>query len=83
MKKNIHPDYHEITVRTPSGKTFKTRSTYGKEGDVLQLDIDPSSHPAWTGGSALVNENSGRIASFNSKFGAINFGGAKKEESAS
>ena len=60
MKPNIHPDYHEITVKTPQGKTFKTRSTYGKEGDTLQLDIDPSTHPAWTGGTAQLNKRDGR-----------------------
>ena len=27
------------------------KSTWGKENDVLKLDIDPKSHHAWTGGS--------------------------------
>ena len=34
------------------GTVFETRSTWGKEGDTLQLDIDPKVHPAWTGGNA-------------------------------
>ena len=33
MKKDIHPEYHEITVVMTDGSEFKTRSTYGKEGD--------------------------------------------------
>ena len=78
MKPKIHPDYHEITVRMTNGSTFKTRSTYGKAGDVLQLDIDPNTHPAWTGGGSVVNEKAGRIAAFNSKFGSL--GGSKKTE---
>ena len=49
MKKDIHPDYHMITVAMTDGTTYQTRSTYGKEGDTLQLDIDPKTHPAWTG----------------------------------
>jgi large subunit ribosomal protein L31 len=28
---------------------FTTRTTWGKKGDTLHLDIDPKSHPAWTG----------------------------------
>ena len=61
-----------------NGKTFKTRSTYGKSGDILQLDVDPNTHPAWTGGGSVINEKSGRIAAFNQKFGSI--GGSKKVE---
>ena len=40
MKEGIHPDYHEITVVMTDGTSYKTRSTYGKEGDTLRLDID-------------------------------------------
>ena len=61
MKKNIHPDYHEITVVMTDGTEFKTRSTMGKEGDVVRLDIDPASHPAWTGEkTAEMHTTSGR-----------------------
>lgn len=68
MKKNIHPDYHEITVKMTDGSTFQTYSTYGKKGEVLILDIDPKTHPAWTGGSAFVNEKVGKVAKFKTKF---------------
>lgn len=82
MKPKIHPDYHEITVKLPNGESFKTRSTYGKKGDTLQLDIDPSTHPAWTGGAAQLNKRDGRVAKFNQRFGGMNFSSstAKKEE---
>ena len=49
MKKDIHPDYHDITVVLTDGTEYKMRSTYGKAEDTLRLDIDPKSHPAWTG----------------------------------
>ena len=49
MKEGIHPDYHEITIVMTDGSTYPTRSTYGKAGDTLRLEIDPKSHPAWTG----------------------------------
>ena len=70
MKKETHPDYHFITVQMNDGSTFKTRSTYGAEGDTLVLDIDPTSHPAWTGGTQRVNEG-GRVAQFNKRFGGL------------
>jgi large subunit ribosomal protein L31 len=49
VRKDIHPDYHEITVVMTDGSTFKTRSTYGEAGTTLTLEIDPKVHPAWTG----------------------------------
>ena len=64
MKKDIHPKYHEINVIMTDGSTFKTRSTWGKEGDTLKLEIDSKSHPAWTGGKAGLNESEGQVARF-------------------
>ena len=68
MKKEIHPDYHEITVVMTDGTEFKTRSTWGKEGDVLKLDVDPKSHPAWTGGGIKLVDSSGQVAKFQKRF---------------
>ncbi|HYC05579.1 MAG TPA: 50S ribosomal protein L31 [Azospirillaceae bacterium] len=67
MKTDIHPDYHEITVVMTDGSSFKTRSTYGKAGDTLRLDIDPKTHPAWTGVQKLL-DTGGQIAKFNKRF---------------
>ena len=67
MKAKIHPDYHEITVVMTDGTEFKTRSTYGKPGDSLRLDIDPKTHPAWTGVQRLV-DSGGQVAKFNKRF---------------
>ncbi|MEE9250462.1 MAG: 50S ribosomal protein L31 [Alphaproteobacteria bacterium] len=67
MKKDIHPDYHEITVVMTDGTTYKTRSTWGKAGDVLKLDIDSKSHPAWTGVHRLV-DSGGQLAKFTKRF---------------
>ena len=50
MKKDIHPNYHTIKVEMTDGTQFETRSTWGSEGEVLKLEIDPKSHSAWTGG---------------------------------
>ena len=56
MKADIHPDYHMIKVQMTDGTVFETRSTWGKEGDTLTLEIDPTSHPAWTGGTRQLDE---------------------------
>lgn len=71
MKKDIHPDYHDITVVMTDGTEFKTRSTWGSEGDTMRLDIDPKTHPAWTGQHRLV-DSAGQVAKFNKRF--ANFG---------
>ncbi|MEM8798643.1 MAG: 50S ribosomal protein L31 [Pseudomonadota bacterium] len=71
MKKEIHPDYHMITVAMTDGTTFQTRSTWGKSGDTLNLEIDPTSHPAWTGGSQRLVDAGGKVAKFNKRFGNI------------
>ncbi|MAQ56272.1 MAG: 50S ribosomal protein L31 [Rhodospirillales bacterium] len=67
MKKEIHPDYHNITVQMTDGTTYVTRSTWGSEGDTLRLDIDPKTHPAWTGQHRLV-DSAGQVAKFNKRF---------------
>ncbi|MEM7071451.1 MAG: 50S ribosomal protein L31 [Pseudomonadota bacterium] len=67
MKPDIHPDYHTITIEMTDGTTYETRSTWGKEGDCLKLDIDSLSHPAWTGGSQRLLER-GQLARFKRRF---------------
>lgn len=68
MKKDVHPDYHMITVQRVDGSEYQTRSTYGKEGDRLVLDIDSSVHPAWTGGDGKLLDRGGRVSRFKDKF---------------
>ena len=69
MKKDIHPEYHEINVVMTDGTTFRTRSTWGAPGDTLTLDVDPSSHPAWTGGGTRLIDKGGQVAKFRNRFG--------------
>jgi large subunit ribosomal protein L31 len=68
MKAEIHPNYHMITVVMTDGTEYQTRSTWGKAGDKLNLDIDPRSHPAWTGGSQQILDRGGRVSRFQKKF---------------
>lgn len=74
MKPDIHPQYHLIKVVMTDGTEFLTRSTYGNDGATLHLDIDPKTHPAWTGGSQQLLDRGGRLSRFNSRFGNLGFG---------
>jgi large subunit ribosomal protein L31 len=71
MKDNIHPDYHNIKVVMTDGTEYMTRSTYGQEGATLNLDIDPRTHPAWTGGHGGLVDRGGRVAKFKNRFGGL------------
>ncbi len=77
MKPDIHPRYHMIKVVMTDGTEFMTRSTYGDDGATLNLDIDPKTHPAWTGGSQQLLDRGGRLSRFNSRFGNMTFGTKK------
>jgi large subunit ribosomal protein L31 len=68
MKPDTHPDYHTVKVVMTDGTEFTTRTTWGKPGDVLHLDIDPKSHPAWTGGQQHLIDRGGRLSRFQKKF---------------
>ena len=74
MKAEIHPNYHTIKVVMTDGTEYLTRSTWGKEGDTLNLDIDPKSHPAWTGGNQKLIDSGGQVARFNKRFGGLTLG---------
>ena len=88
MKKEIHPDYHEITVVLTDKSSFKTRSTYGKAGEKIVLDIDPLTHPAWTGGGQHLVDRGGQLSKFQKRYKNLNLsaktkassGSAKKDE---
>jgi len=68
MKSGIHPEYHEITVVMTDKSEHKVNSCWGKPGDVMRLDIDPLSHPAWTGSGKTQLSEKGRIAKFGTKY---------------
>ncbi len=70
-KPDIHPDYHFIKIVMTDGTEFVTRSTWGKEGDVMRLEVDPKSHPAWTGGGQRIIDKGGQVARFKKRYGAF------------
>lgn len=73
MKKDLHPEYHVIDVKMTDGTIIQMRSTYGAEGDTLALDIDPSVHPAWTGGNQKLMDTGGRVSKFKKKYEGLGF----------
>ncbi len=70
MKKDIHPEYHEITLIMTDGSKRTTRSTWGKPGDEMRLSIDTLNHPAWTGQQRVLGAE-GQVARFNKRFGGL------------
>jgi large subunit ribosomal protein L31 len=68
MKADIHPDYHTIKIVMTDGTEYETRSTWGKAGDTMNLDIDPTTHPAWTGGQQNLVDRGGRVSKFKKRY---------------
>ena len=66
MQKEIHPDYHEVTVTCACANTFKTKSC--AKGDKLSIDICNKCHPFFTGKKKVVDA-SGNVEKFNKKYG--------------
>ena len=73
MKKETHPEYHIINVKMTNGDVIQMKSTWGAEGDQLALDIDPSVHPAWTGGNQRLMDTGGRVSKFKNKYEGLGF----------
>ena len=73
MKQNLHPDYHMINVKLVDGTIVQMKSTWGKEGDTMSLDVDPSVHPAWTGGGTRLMDTGGRVSKFKKKYEGLGF----------
>lgn len=64
MKKNIHPELHEVEVRCASCANSFTTSTTATE---MKLTICSNCHPFYTGKQKFV-DTAGRIDKFNKKF---------------
>ena len=77
MKKGIHPDYVECTVKCSCGNTFVTRSTKPE----LKIDICSACHPFYTGQQRFV-DTGGRVQRFADKFGGAAAAQLKKAEEA-
>jgi len=77
MKKDIHPDYHKLTVKLADGTTFETRSTMN--GDTYASEVDSTNHPFYTGKRQFV-DTAGRVEKFNRRYKKPNSGPAGADE---
>jgi len=59
VKKGIHPEYMETTVKCSCGETFTTHSTKPE----LHVEICAACHPFYTGKQKLV-DSGGRVERF-------------------
>lgn len=64
MKKELHPERHEITARCACGNAFRTTSTLPE----LKVTICSSCHPFFTGAQKFV-DTAGRIEKFQKRYG--------------
>jgi large subunit ribosomal protein L31 len=69
MKKDLHPEYVDCTVRCGCGATWETRSTVPE----MKIEICSSCHPFYTGGGNKLVDTLGRIDRFTKKFGGEYF----------
>lgn len=64
MKKNIHPEYNNVTITCSCGNVIETRSTMRQS---LNLDVCGNCHPFYTGKQRVV-DTGGRVDRFNKRF---------------
>ncbi|CAM2911167.1 MULTISPECIES: type B 50S ribosomal protein L31 [Dellaglioa] len=87
MKKEIHPDYHEVVfMDTTSGYKFISGSTKhseetvemedGKSYPLIRVEISSDSHPFYTGRQKFTQAD-GRVDRFNKKYGLADANAAK------
>jgi large subunit ribosomal protein L31 len=77
MKKEIHPEYKEITVKLADGSEFVTRSTMDR--DSYESEVDSTNHPFYTGRRQFV-DTAGRVEKFNRRYGIKNNDEGEEEE---
>ena len=71
MKKDIHPEYNEVTITCACGSTYPTRSTRAD----YKVEICSACHPFFTGKQKLVDA-AGRVERFKTRYKKKNAGAA-------
>ncbi len=64
MKKELHPEYHQIEATCACGNSFKTGSTL----PVIKVEICSTCHPFFTGKQKLI-DSAGRVERFQKRYG--------------
>ena len=65
MKKDIHPQYHEIKVTCSCGNSFQTNSTLS---DDFSIEVCSACHPFYTGEQKII-DTAGRVDKFRQRYG--------------
>ena len=65
MKKDLHPNYPEITVTCSCGNSFITKSTMAKD---TNIEVCSKCHPFYTGKQKIL-DTAGRVEKFKRKYG--------------
>lgn len=79
MKKDLHPEYNELTVTLADGSTFTTRSTLDREA--YESEVDSTNHPFYTGRRQFV-DTAGRVEKFNRRYGIKSDNDEEEEQQA-
>lgn len=66
MKKGIHPEYKEVTIRCACGEEIRTRSTSGSD---ISVEICAKCHPFFTGKQKFIDAG-GRVDKFKKRLEA-------------
>lgn len=66
MKKNLHPQNHDVTARCTCGNKLNIVSTEKQ----VEIDICSACHPFYTGQHKLI-DTAGRIEKFQKKFASV------------
>ncbi|AHX11419.1 ribosomal protein L31 [Neorickettsia helminthoeca str. Oregon] len=77
MKKNIHPEVHDIILAFTNGMKIKVRSTLGKKGELVVYnagDWPPETHQAWTKSASTNVKATSKVNRFKDRFGEDFFG---------
>ncbi len=64
MRKKIHPEYKEATVKCACGTEFKIHTTHKD----MEVEICSQCHPFFTGKQKYI-DSAGRVEKFQKKFG--------------
>jgi large subunit ribosomal protein L31 len=64
LKKGIHPNFIQATVKCACGNTFVTGSTKAD----IRVEVCSKCHPFYTGSQRLLLESGGRVEKFKKKY---------------
>ncbi|HDS02319.1 MAG TPA: 50S ribosomal protein L31 [Firmicutes bacterium] len=64
MKKELHPEMHEVAIKCACGNEFTTLSTKKD----IKVEICSQCHPFFTGQQKIM-DTAGRVDKFNKRYG--------------